>query len=241
MTWNIHGVNFWNSKWNLNFLYDSKSRYPFIKKAIEYYNPDLLLLQEVVWPWDNSFVNSFKDYHIHNREIVRSGGIAVGTKEKARGVKYTPFKTQARLLRPEQLGDKFLKKGIQEVDLGYLKVINNHFANTYNPNDISDSTIQKQSKQLLELVRERKKEGINIIVGGDLNFRPNSDLYQDFTAELEDLTKNLGEKERDYHKVDYLFANCGQVTDAGYVYHPSFRGSYPSDHRGIYVDIKLNR
>jgi len=237
LTWNIFGVSCFDSVKILNPFNDAKPRYPYIKEAIKESDPDILLLQEVIFPWDNSFVSSIEGYHFHNKEIVRSSGLAAGTKGKPQAVNYTTFKDQARLFNPKQFSDKFLRKGYQELDLGDLVVINTHLANSYTKTDTADSTMNSQAEQLLEHIRERKKEDRRIILGGDLNFRKGSPLYDAFENELKDLTKDLPIEERGYNKADFIFANCGELRKSGYVWHPSFRGSYPSDHRGIYVDL----
>ena len=240
LTWNINGVSFW----------DSKPRYSRIKEAIKSYHPDLVLLQEVIFPWDNSFIDSIEGYYISNRKIVRSTGLAALTKDRPVGINYDFFKEQARLFNPKQLSDKILRKGYQEIDLGELVVINTHLADSYHPEDIADSTVESQAEQLLDHVRERKREGRKIIMGGDFNFRKDSPLYDAFVYEVADLTAGLPVKSsegttipcygRGYHKLDFIFANFGQIASSGYVAHPSFGEKYPSDHPGIFVDIHRN-
>lgn len=239
LTWNIFGANLWDSAKVLNPFNDTRPRYTYIKKAIEHYYPEVLLLQEVIFPWDNSFVKSIRGYHTANREIVRSSGLAAGTRELPLAVSYIPFRNQARLFNPKQLSDKFLRKGFQELDLGDLVVINTHLAYSYKPGNWTDIIVEQQAEQLLDHIRERRKEGRNVVLGGDFNFRKDSPLYDAFISELTDLTRDLPVEEEKYEKIDFIFANCGKLRESSYVQHPSFRGIYPSDHKGVYVDLDL--
>jgi len=238
MTWNINGVSYWDSVKILNPFNPAKPRYSYIRRAIEKYDPDILLLQEVIFPWDNSFVDSIGRYHIANQKTVRSGGLAAATKRKTAEVKYIIFEEQASLFKPKQFSDKFLRKGYQEIDLGDYLIINTHLANSYTPEDVSDLVIQRQAEQLLEHIRKRKNEQREIILAGDLNFRKHSALYDAFAYELEDLTASLPTTRKGYGKVDFIFANAGNLTNCGYVEDESFKEKYPSDHPGIYVDLK---
>ena len=227
-TWNIFGVNF----------LDSSKRYPYIKKAVEEYDPDIALFQEVIFPWDNSFVEGIGDYHAATLKKVRSSGLAAATKQKPKSVNYTVFNDQAGIFNLKQLSDKFLRKGWQELDLEDITIINTHLACSYSPDDQANSTIESQAEQLLQSVRQMRSEGKKIILAGDLNFRKHSPLYDAFTAELTDLTADLPVEDGKYKKVDFIFSNCGELVDSGYVGDPSMRNAY-SDHHGIQVNLQI--
>lgn len=231
LTWNIHGIPFSNKT----------ARYPLIRNAVDHYKPDIFLFQEIFFPFDNSFVNSFDGYDIANREIVRSSGLAAGIGVESKleyEVKDFSFDNQGSLLKIGQFGDRFVRKGFQELDLGSLVVINTHLVWSHFNDDRVDRYVLSQTRQLLKHVRKRKQEGRKIIVAGDFNFRPDSEAYKEFREELRDLTADLPVRVRDYDKVDYVFGDFRKIK-AEYVFHPSFRGSYPSDHQGICVDFKL--
>lgn len=246
MTWNIHGAS----------LRDRKERFPLIKQAVEKYKPDIACFQEAFFPQSREMLESIEGYHVSYQTnwyplpaLVKStkGGLVTLTTTKPVEVNYHPYLSQGNWFTEQRwdrlIGKGFLETIIEDQEFGKVTVINTHKVCTYTK-DI-DQYLEAQAEQLLSRICKRKENGELIILAGDMNFSPQSKLYSVFREFLHEATEGLQPaietllrmKLSGYETLDYIFTGNKYHCQPEYVYHESWQ-RYPSDHLGMYVDIK---
>lgn len=236
MTWNIQGAS----------LLDRGERYPVIKEIIEKYLPDILCIQEAFFPKGRKMLESISKYYVSYKKnlfppLTTKGGLVTLTKTKPVNVSFQPYQTQGNW-RTEQKWDKLIGKGFLETIIkheseGQITIINTHKVCTYSAHP--DQYLEDQVGQLAEYL-QGKKEGL-VIVAGDFNFKRKTHLYPRLRTLLHDATASLGSFHLfAYEQIDYIFLSQEHQHAPQYVSieNNAWKGKYPSDHPGIFVDIK---
>lgn len=212
-------------------------RYKTIAETIFSLNPDVIFLQEIFLKyWTNIFKNpSYKQYFHTNGVAVKGGLLTLIKKDlSARDIVFQKFNHQGNL-RSMQIFDRIGGKGYLDVILNNgLHLINTHLVATYSGRFVEDKNQLGQLKQLLSYTRNIKKA----LIGGDFNTDQDGLYYKLCLDQFKDLTANIGfTSPNGKRKIDFIISKgIKNVSgNAQLVKYPS--GEYPSDHKGIIMEI----
>jgi len=136
-----------------------------------------------------------------SEDIFNRGGLVTISRKPILRSFYIPFKKQGavfsrRTLLSPQLSDRFAGKGYLVIETESVIVINVHFTALYLKSKSLETlkALDTQRSQLFELIEfVQKLSGKLVILMGDLNFSPNTDLYMETTKYFLDLTHSIPE------------------------------------------------
>ncbi|MCX6750978.1 MAG: hypothetical protein NTZ83_05950 [Candidatus Pacearchaeota archaeon] len=162
--------------------------------------------------------------------------MAIISKKKFNKIEFYKFKAQGTIFS-KQILDRFIEKGFLVGYLGNAVYINTHLVATYKKEKGKRVKIlNKQFEQLLGFVKEKIKEGKEIILGGDFNFNSNSRNYKEITKILVDNTLKPILKiksEYKYGQRDFIFSSKKESEN----YEEPLYPFYVSDHPGVSVEL----
>lgn len=207
--------------------------------------PDLVLLQEVLFRDDERFFR-IDGYHrsCFPGPVFLAGGLLILSRVRPERIRFHVFHEQGRLW-DLQLSDRLLGKGWLEAEFPEwgLTVINTHLVSVYDR--IRGGPDERQGRQLDQLL-SRIHALPKAVLGGDLNFTPQSSFYRKMLEWGRDLTIGIDITcPADRTKIDYLFSRglpdhetetsviiCNPVRNASQHY-------LASDHFGLISRVRM--
>lgn len=249
--------------------FNRKTRFREIAKAILTTQPNIAMLQEAIFTSDRKIIqealenDGYKSYPSDNINL-KNGGLMTFVKGiKVESFVFYRFKNQgAKTLLT--LPDRVLGKGFHFLKTNFngerLDVINAHFVCRYGDTPKDRLGYGYQMAELLEFID--KNNGSSLILGGDINVRPNSedilelksrlhliDSLKDESYTIFPTNLNRGRLMNTYNdsnpfRTDYiLFGEKAKVLKAGVIYtEPVILGSkryHLSDHFGILAEAAI--
>lgn len=214
-------------------LKNNHKRFQLISNMIVEKKPDLVLLQEVIFPFQVRYFENigYRLFYEKKRFYIKGGLLTLVRKDVYPTYwKYEAYSNQGKLFS-RQILERFITKGFLIVTLkDGQKIINTHFLCTYSDSFTADKNQKNQLGQLLNYVKKTQ----NVIIGGDFNIHEGSIYYQEFVNRLIDNTKNMGFSYfKRKTKFDYIFSSNLITLDKKYIIYPG--KVYPSDHKGIFI------
>jgi len=157
-----------------------KQRFTLLTKEIMRMKPEIILIQELISKKGEDILKQgLKGYKFYGDFPTKTGGLMIASKFSGK-YNFTKYNRQADWF-PLSWTDKWLGKGFQNLDLkikGKLfSVFNTHLVCNYINTESGNNILRSQLTQLGNSVK-RKKEVI--IVTGDFNITPNSEVYKEF-------------------------------------------------------------
>lgn len=217
-------------------LKDNLPRFSLIAKEIDKLKPDIVLLQEVIFPFQVDCFNSlgYEMFFQKNSFYINGGLLTLVDKSlDPVGWSFERYNSQGKLFS-RQILERFINKGFLTVTLNNgQKIVNTHLLCTYSDMFIFDQNQKDQLDQLMKHVINNK----NIVLGGDFNLQEGSPHYQMIIKKVRDYTLGMGYS---YlwrkSKIDYIFGPLNnKFSTRKYM---EYAGQiYPSDHKGIFVEI----
>lgn len=213
-------------------------RFRAIRGKIKAEQPDIVLLQEVVFRFQAQMLK-LEGYDVffessRNRLMIRGGLVTlVKKKHKAKQAGFEKFKKQGKIFS-SQWSDRLLGKGFLKVRIQNTLLLNTHLVNSYYDAFVIDHAQEHQLQQMLASIVHHDR----VILGGDLNFDEGSLFYAKTTVHLKDWTYGLGHSETgSMRKIDFVLTKGLDVQNHIVQYLP-----YPamvSDHRAIKVNFEV--
>ncbi len=186
--------------------------------------PDIICFQEINSSHTAKLIapllteRGYQNFYLSDR-IINRGGLFISSAFPIKKAKFFKFDKQGKIIS-KQLADRTLGKGFQHVTLEVngenIELINTHLVVLYSIQ--SKTQIQVQSSQIDQLANYLAQFQEKLIVAGDLNIKPNSELYNRFinNTKLVDQTagknfltawtKTIYGVEKVQVQVDYIFS-----------------------------------
>lgn len=206
-----------------------------VKKYIHKKKFDFVFLQEAVLNLDVKRIkqDSF-GFYVKGR-LGPKGGLAIISRKEFDKIEFHKFKVQGAIFS-RQILDRIIEKGFLA---GYIEdkiYINTHLIYTYNKEYGKNvENLNKQFEQLLNFVKEKIREGKDVILGGDFNFGRDSKNYKKITNILTDNTTHpkITSKFNSNKQIDFIFSS--EKSSKNYM--PSDYHIFVSDHSGIGISL----
>lgn len=250
MTYNIRyaepndGDNYW------------EVRKPEVAQLIQYYQPDILGMQEVLRPQLDYLKTALPDYRY----------VGVGRDDGKQAGEYTPIfyrSAKFKLIRahtywlsetPEKPTMGWDAATIRIVTYAILKerATGQHFAIFNTHLDYKGETARQESaKLILNFLEEMQWGESPVIVMGDFNSEPTTETISIFKSTLSDTYENTGQPsygpfgtynrfELDYkldRRIDYIFTNNVEVLSHRHIDDHRDNGLWVSDHLPVFVEV----
>ncbi|NRA01980.1 MAG: TonB-dependent receptor [Myxococcales bacterium] len=252
LSWNLHGVPSAPRVW------------PRLRRSaaeILRRRPAVVLLQEIRRPRDADFlVAQFSGQYLRvdappGGLLGRAGGL-MGLVLRASGFRiegssFEPYQAHAPGWKFWQ-GDGLSEKGIQRIDLDYqgqrLVLLNSHLQASYGPGGYSE--IRRAQLRQLARAAARIDAALPVVAAGDLNTRPEEEIYSEIDATFRDLATDFrhacacGTVSGRPQWIDYVLLRRGggwEASAAIELIRSPQRDVPFSDHHGIDARISLSR
>lgn len=216
-------------------LFNKTKRMKEIRKYVRDKKFDIIFLQEAVLNLDVKIIKRDNFASYFKGRIGPKGGLAIISKKEFDKIEFHKFKAQGTIFS-RQIFDRIIEKGLL---VGYIEnkiYINTHLICPYGKESGENvENLNKQFEQLLNFVKEKIKEGKEIILGGDFNFGRNSKNYIKITKLLTDNTTHpkITSKFDSNEQIDFIFSSEKGSNN----YTPSAYNIFVSDHLGIGTEL----
>jgi len=181
--------------------------------------------------------------HSSDSRIINFGGLATFTRSTVEKSEFTSFNKQGKLFSA-QASDRMVRKGVLHTRSNGINYLNAHSTSPYDLK-CGENTLIAQTEQLLEIAQSLDSQPI---IGGDLNFKPDSAPYKLITKYFNDFTRAIGDTwhiDRNQHrsaKTQFTKEKSGQLD---FVFFPKnwsikrFFASIIDDSKAILSDHKM--
>lgn len=167
-------------------VHNKKKRFEYIRKEIESSDPDVVCLQEVVFPFDSKYVRSIDEYSLIRRRGVwsnKGGLLSLVRNDNVQEQIWQKYKNQGAIIS-WQIAERFMGKGFLAFRLARndVWIINTHLCANHGLIEREMKVQQKQVDELLDFVRDKEE----VVIAGDLNITPNTPAYRTLMSEFVD-------------------------------------------------------
>jgi endonuclease/exonuclease/phosphatase family metal-dependent hydrolase len=225
---------YWTRIWN------KRKRFKYIKEEIDYFNPDVVCLQEMVFRTDQRHV-SLDDLSSHRMKGVwsnKGGLITMVRDDDAEQQIWNKYKHQGAIIS-WQIAERFMGKGFHAIKLkrNGVWIINTHLSANFSLLEKPQQVQVQQAQEILDFV-DNKDE---VVLVGDLNITPFSDAYKLLTTVFIDCSSHLSTYPKKAQILDYVLYKGSRYrlshsTHLRYEHAP-FK---VSDHFGLVVELTNN-
>jgi endonuclease/exonuclease/phosphatase family metal-dependent hydrolase len=223
---------YWTRIWNKG------KRFRYIREEIEYFNPDVVCLQEVVFRTDNRHVkiDELTPHKMRSIWSNRGGLVTMVRDDQIEEGVWNKYKHQGSIMS-WQIAERIMGKGFSAVKLkrNCVWIINTHLSANFSLIEKSRPLHISQIEQILQFVEDKEE----VILAGDFNFTPFSDAYRLLSQSFEDCSTHLSSTyPRKAQTLDYVFYKGSRYKLSHSTLlrydHAPFR---ISDHFGLVVEL----